>query len=510
VVAFVLGPSAWAAAGAAEPSHAGRAIAYDAAGEIYFVAYTGVDSTQDPFVTTFDAYGAPTGAGDFRIVSDVALQQHVAIARDETTGRFFLAYDQVGGQIQLRLMNADGTFEGSARQASSAGLGTTLARPALAVSGGNERVFVVWEDNRSVIRTDIYGRAFTTTGVPLTTEFRLSAADQEARSPDITFMTVADRFLSVYVEPATGDIGALQTTPYGVADGVPYTLHTGSAPANPAAACAPDSGEALVVWEESGDILGIRLDDTAAPSGSPFTICSAAGTQSLPDVCWEETNGYWLVAWQSDNGSDLDIEGCVVPSTGTPSGTTYAIASSSDDACTPSIHAAATGRGHAAVSYWNATSDTPAMALFGEPRVAVESSLLSLNERSMTTGVDVWLQTPPATPVTVNVTNPSPGDLSVTPASLTFTATDFLTPQAFVFDPIEDTIDEGYGEAFNVTLSVDPGSDAGYAALPDETILVNLWEWTEPGSACGTHGVAAITLLLAGHALLARRRKPAL
>ena len=509
VCALALSRGAWCASGATDPVHAGHAIAYDAEGETYYVAYAGVDGDQDAFVTTFDAYGDATGSGEYRVTSDAALQRRVGIARDDANARFLIAYDRDGGQVRLRIMNGDGTFVGSSVAASGATTGTARERPAVAVSDDGTAVIIAWEDDRSTYRTDVWGNVLTTAGGPLSGEFRMSAADQAAGSPDVAYMTGAGRFILVFVEPDVGEIGAALITQYGSGDGNPYTLHAGTAPAHPAVACDPASGEGLVVWEDSGDIVGLRLDAAAAAAGSSFTICAGAGTRSLPDVCWEATNEYWLVAWQSDNGSDTDIEGCVVPKTGTAIGAVRALAASTDDEHSPSIHAARAERGHAAVSYWNDAADAPCVSILGEPRVLVESTFLNLNELSMTVANDVRLQAPPASDVTINIACGSPGDLDVSPSQLLFTTANWMDPQQIALDPVEDSIDEGYGEAIDVVLSVDAASDPAYAALADITIDVNLREWTESSSSCGAHGVACVALLLAGVAALRRRRTPA-
>jgi hypothetical protein len=494
------------ASGATPPVHAGHALAYDAADETYYVAYMGVETDQDPFVTTFDAYGTATGAGEYRVTSDAALQRRVAITRDESNERFLVVYDQDGGQVQLRLMNEDGTFVGAAINVSNATIGTSRERPAIAQSDDGTTMVIAWEDDRASFRVDVWANVFTIGGTPVGPgENRVSAADAGAESPAATFLSALDLFLVVYVEPTTKDIGASFVTKYGTGLGAPYTLYTGTtSPTHPAVACDPATGEGLLVWEESGDIMGLRLDDLAVGVDSPFII--ATGTLSSPDVCWEPTNGYWLVAWQADNGSDMDIEGCVVPAMGTTIGTTYVLAGTTDQEHSPSIVAARAGRGHAAVSYWNDAADAPAVALLGEAKIYVGNTVYYLNELSITAHDDVWLQTPPATNVTINVACGSPADMTVTPASLTFTPTNCFTPQQVALDPISDAIDEEHGESFDVTLSVDAGSDAAYAALPDITIGIVLREWTEPTVTCGAAGAASAALLFVAALLLRRRR----
>jgi hypothetical protein len=155
-------------------------------------------------------------------------------------------------------------------------------------SDGSGNYLVVWQDNRNSAATgyDIYGARVAVDG------------------------TVLDWNGGILISGAGGD-QQNPTVAYG-------------------------DGSYLVAWEdfrvdEFGDIYGARLDKTTggvSPLSSP--ISAADYDQQIPCVAYDKDANY-LVVWQDGSGSDYDILGARVSSSGGTPGTPFAISAYQDE-----------------------------------------------------------------------------------------------------------------------------------------------------------------------------------
>ena len=99
----------------------------------------------------------------------------------------------------------------------------------------------------------------------------------------------------------------------------------------------------------------------------------------------------------------------------------------------------------------------------------VGPSTMVVNESGTSTTFDVTLNSRPGADVTINLSSSNTAEGTVTPASLTFTPTDFNIAQTVTVTGVDDFDDDG-NKNFNVTLSKPVSTDPNYRALAARTI----------------------------------------
>eukprot|EP00698_Gefionella_okellyi_P024988 TRINITY_DN9001_c0_g1_i1.p1 TRINITY_DN9001_c0_g1~~TRINITY_DN9001_c0_g1_i1.p1 ORF type:complete len:4472 (-),score=913.68 TRINITY_DN9001_c0_g1_i1:1438-14763(-) len=105
--------------------------------------------------------------------------------------------------------------------------------------------------------------------------------------------------------------------------------------------------------------------------------------------------------------------------------------------------------------------------------INVSTSLLIVNETGSTASFSVWLTTLPTAPVTVLVTSSITSEVAiVSGASLTFTTSDYFTPQQVTVAGVRDNARDG--NSTTTVLLQGAGSDAVYAARTASVSVVNL------------------------------------
>ena len=187
---------------------------------------------------------------------------------------------------------------------------------------------VVWKDYRSDASGDIYGARVSTSGTVLDTAgIPISTAPDEQEWPSIAFDGI--KYLVVWDDYRNGSdwhvYGARVTTSGTVLDtaGIPISTGVnGQGIGEGIPSIAFDGTNYLVVWidNRSGsdfDIYGARIDTSGTvldTTGIP--ISTAAGEQWSPSIAFDSTN--YFVVWQDKrNGSDYDIYGARVSTSGT-------------------------------------------------------------------------------------------------------------------------------------------------------------------------------------------------
>jgi len=95
-----------------------------------------------------------------------------------------------------------------------------------------------------------------------------------------------------------------------------------------------------------------------------------------------------------------------------------------------------------------------------------------VTEAGGTDSMTVVLTSPPASNVVVDVTSGDLGEVTVSPASLTFTPANWDVPQRVVAAGVDEAVDDG-DKTTAVTIRVnDAASDDRFDPLPDETVTV--------------------------------------
>ncbi len=194
--------------------------------------------------------------------------------------------------------------------------------PSVASDGTN--YFVVWKDNRNGSDSDIYGSRLSPAGSVLDTAgLAISTGVADQWSPSLTFDGA--NYLVVWVDNRSGsdsDIYGSRVNPSGTVldpEGIAISTAEGNEWYPPSV--ASDGTNCFVVWEDnrsgSGDIYGCRVSPLGTvmdPEGILISIAAYGQGHSL--VAFDGTN--YLVVWADRrNGSDPDIYGCRVSSSGT-------------------------------------------------------------------------------------------------------------------------------------------------------------------------------------------------
>jgi hypothetical protein len=193
----------------------------------------------------------------------------------------------------------------------------TQTAPGIAFDGTN--FLVVWEDHRNV-GADIYGARVTTAGVVLDpVGFAISTAAGDQEPPAVAFD--GTNFLVVWEDwrTDTADVYGARVSPQGVvldSNGIAVSAASGR---QEEPAIAFDGTNFLVVWQDdrgsSVDIYGARVNQAGEvldPSGTP--VSTGANDQLCPAVAFDGTN--FLVAWEDLRGAASDIYGARVTQAG--------------------------------------------------------------------------------------------------------------------------------------------------------------------------------------------------
>lgn len=106
--------------------------------------------------------------------------------------------------------------------------------------------------------------------------------------------------------------------------------------ADPSVAYNPDGDQYLVVWWDSrgsnANIYGQLFSSSGIPQDDNFVVSNAAGEQSYPVIAYNSTDHNYMVVWRDKRGgSDYDVYGQVISSTGVLSGTNFAINTDAND-----------------------------------------------------------------------------------------------------------------------------------------------------------------------------------
>ncbi|MFQ5906377.1 MAG: hypothetical protein ACE5JA_07375, partial [bacterium] len=184
--------------------------------------------------------------------------------------------------------------------------------------------FVVWQDHRAGIGSDIYGARVDTSGTVLDLPaVPISTAPFRQRRPSVAFGGI--NYFVMWHDSRSGfgsDIyGARVDVSMEVLDPVGIAVCTAGGD-QLYASVASDTSTCLVVWEDyrggsTSDIYGARVDTSGTVlDPSSIAICTVTDDQFKPSVAFDGTN--YLVVWHDyRGGSTPDIYGARVDTSGT-------------------------------------------------------------------------------------------------------------------------------------------------------------------------------------------------
>ncbi len=298
--------------------------------------------TFDVFLQPFDINGRPVGS-EVVVNAEWHGQQtnpDVAVAPD---GRIIVVYehtndDQAGGQfnsltsISAQLLNRDGTPIGEPIQVAS-----TPARSwAPGVGVTRDGSFVVTWTNQSADGSSaaMLARRFDSSGRALSDEFRVNTTPLNSQVLQVSnsmAMNDAGAFVVVWSNfgPDGSDQGVFgqRFNALGERVGGEFRVNTTTYDAQLGPRVAMDSlGRFMVTWTsrlQDGSGWGVYAQRFAAdgtPAGPEFLVTNTTqGEQGVSDIT-VDGDGRYIITWNSDHGSDLDVYTRLFAADGTPLG----------------------------------------------------------------------------------------------------------------------------------------------------------------------------------------------
>jgi hypothetical protein len=207
--------------------------------------------------------------------------------------------------------------------------------PTVAYNSTDNQYLVVWEDRRPGDYSDIYGQRLSAAGTLLGTNFPISTAARDQRTPAVAYNSTNNEFLVVWhdLRPRESvggdDIYGQRVSGVGGLLGGEILISTITVRyrETPAVAYNSTSNEFLVVWDTvgggSGDCLciyGRRVSFAGALLGGEFPIQEeehGSGPEAYgPDVAHNSTNNEYLVVWDTGEAYNSNLYGRRVSSTG--------------------------------------------------------------------------------------------------------------------------------------------------------------------------------------------------
>lgn len=256
-------------------------------------------------------------------------QYSPAVASDGTNFLVTFSDDRGTGDVYGQLVTYAGKPSGSEIALAT---GATARESKQAVTYGFGMYFVSWADeSSSITNTDVYGRAVTPGGVPMSVVAIATFTDSQdypAVAPGVDATSATPLFFTVYEERplslSTDIMGArvkVDAT-LSVLDKTPL-LVSKSANGQRGPSVAFDGTNYLVVFSDTrngkSDIFGTRVSPTTGPlDASGIAISTAPDRQFSPDVAYNPTGGFYLVVWSDfRNGLDDDLYAARVNPNGT-------------------------------------------------------------------------------------------------------------------------------------------------------------------------------------------------
>lgn len=270
-----------------------------------------------------------------------------------------------------------------------AGLDNAQYSPAVAYNSLHDEFLVVWENHWPGGAHDIYASRLAGDGTILST-FAVSAGANDRMQPDVAYDSVNDRYLVVWTLDYFGDGSDYDINgrliPWSGPDPglTEFSICSWtSSEWHPRVAHAALAGEYLVVWTSTltpRTIAGRRvLADGTGFANDSWEIAPAAQPRDFPDVTYSLARNDYMVVWEADFGSNLNINGVVVAPDGTTTASVYIANAEGVDEQRPAV--AACGQGHYVIAWVRSSGaqfDIEAVGFGGTGYLTVRST--SVNE----------------------------------------------------------------------------------------------------------------------------------
>lgn len=325
------------------------AVAGSAAG--FLVAWEGstATDTRGTVGRFFSGAGAPKGA-DFLVNKEVAPDQYDADVAADAQGNYVVVWSAVAdgnSEILAQRFKATGEALGSAIKVNTDAAGTPSIpfdyTPAVATTKDGGFV-VVWMSLLPATSTfsgtppSVYARRFSSAGVPLWNQVKISTGLVGGESPDVcvdtngqpvAVWTNVDGFRPF--EPNKEGVSARRISATGAPQGREIVVAKPVARSVEAAVSCGKGGTFVVVWHtdqapaaDQFDIVGQRFTRAARPTGAPFRVNSTGPLDQKAPAISHDATGAFVVAWQSGSGQQ-GIYGRRFLATGTADGADFEV-----------------------------------------------------------------------------------------------------------------------------------------------------------------------------------------
>ena len=383
---------------------------------------------------TFDTTGLAGGATENLILNGVA-------------GSFNTKFvDDQGSDITTVIVNGTIVIRDAGITVSrTSGLATTEA-------GGTDTFTVVLDSQPSADVT--IGVSSDDTGEGTVSPATLTFTTSNWETPQTVTVTGVDDALD------DGDVG--------------YTIVTAPAVSSDAGYNGLDA-EDVTATNKDDDELGITVSPTTG-----LTTTEAGGTDTFTVVLDSQPTADVTIGVSSDDTSEGTVSQATL--TFTPSNwetpqtvTVTGVDDVFDDGdVTYTIVTAAAVSSDAGYSGLNPDDVTAINTNDDDPGIVISPTTgLTTSEAGGADDFTVVLQTPPTADVTINLSSSNTDEGTVSPTTLTFTPSNWQTPQTVTVTGVDDLIDDG-GVAYTVVTAAAVSSDANYSGMnPADVSVLN-------------------------------------
>ncbi len=465
-----------------------QAVAVNQTTENFVVVWSSKDQDGDSwgvFGRRYTAQGLPQG-GEFQVNSASSGEQRyasVAVAQD---GSFVVTWaDKRSGDwdVYARRFDTAGTPAGVEFRVNATTSDDQKA-PAVAIDGAGA-ILVTWASRQSS-DWDVYARSFDSGGNPLSGESRVNAqSSQDQVRPTVGMAPGGNAVIAWASKDQDGDSWGVYGQRFAAGlnpQGGEFQVNTTVAGAqlDPAVAMDP-AGNFAIAWaskDQDGDSWGVyarRYDAAGAAQGAEFQVNThTAKEQERPAITMSA--GAFVVSWES-NGQDGSQDGVYArryDATGAALGGEFLVNTTVyNDQFAPAVGMGASGN---FVVVWDGNGPGDGSGVFGQRfevagiRVTPTSGLVT-NETGASAAFTVVLTTQPAADVTVGVSSSDTTEGTVSRASLTFTTTNWATPQVVAVQGVDDGFLDG-AVAYTIVTAPAVSADPSYNGLDAPNVAV--------------------------------------
>lgn len=296
-------------------------VVYNTTTQQFFVAWQDErDGDSDIYAQIVLTTGIPLG---YNIVVRDEANQLVdpAVAHSTISNTYTVLWDdQAEGDIEGRVVNANGTLGGAFNVYDTAGF--TGTQPAIIYNSSAHQYLAVFVRKTAAGSQDIYGRLIWPSGTMSGTAFAISSNAAAQSLPQAAYNATDDEYLVVWSDARTdtADVYGRRVDADGTLLGSDaFTVATGTDAQNyPAVAWNSDDNEYLVVWHDyrdsgttGADVYGRRVGADGSLQGNEIALCTASEHQQYARVTYISTYERYFAIWQDnrDAASGWDIYG---------------------------------------------------------------------------------------------------------------------------------------------------------------------------------------------------------